>query len=98
VEFRTDESGLTSLRIEAEGNAVEPLADAIFDDSQRYVPVLSGDLKRSGRIEHVDHRTRMVVYGGGPDEVDYAVYQEIGTSKMAAQPYLRPSAYKVRDL
>ncbi len=97
MEFRTDESGLTSLRIEAEGNAVEPLADAIFDDSQRYVPVLSGDLKRSGRIEHVDHRTRNVVYGEGlPD--GRAVYQEAGTSKMDAQPYLRPAAYKLRDL
>jgi hypothetical protein len=97
MEFRTDQSGLTSLRIEAEGNAVEPLADAIFDDSQRFVPVLSGDLLRSGRIETVDHRTREVRYGDDlPD--GRAVYQEAGTSKMDAQPYLRPAAYKVRDL
>lgn len=28
----------------------------------------------------------------GSFDVDYALWQEIGTSKMSAQPYLRPSA------
>jgi hypothetical protein len=66
----------------------------IFDESQARVPVASaaevtrgnpGDLKASGRIED-----DAVKYGGG--DVDYAADVEYGTSKMAAEPYLTPSA------
>lgn len=35
------------------------------------------------------------LYIAGPT-VDYAVYQEVGTSKMEARPFVRPAAERVR--
>lgn len=97
MEFRPDYAGLAATREAAERATVPPLTEAIFRDSQRYVPVLSGDLKASGRTEYADGgATGFVVYGD--EEVDYPVYQELGTSVMDAQPYLRPAAYQVREL
>lgn len=97
MEFRPDYSGLAATRHTAERESVRPLTEAIFDDSQRYVPVLSGDLRASGRTEYEEGGTvGLVVYGD--EEVDYPVYQELGTSRMDAQPYLRPAAFTVREL
>ena len=91
MEFVPDYSGLAAIRVEAEASTVPRLTDLIFDDTQRFVPVLTGDLRASGRKE-----PGLIVYGDS--DVDYATYQEVGTSKMAAQPYLRPAAYQVREL
>lgn len=93
--FEPDRDGLARLHVETDARTVPRLTDAIYDDSQTYVPVLTGDLKASGRKE-IHGPTGYVVYGD--EKVDYAAYQEVGTSIMAAQPYLRPAAYKVRDL
>lgn len=94
--FEPDPSGLAQIRVEAEATTVPRLTDAIYDDSQRFVPVLSGDLRASGHTEH-HGGTGFVIYGDD-ESVDYATYQEVGTSKMAAQPYLRPAAYMAREL
>lgn len=93
MRFVPDNSGLARIRVEATDSTVPKLIRAIYEDSQRYVPVLTGALKRSGRTEY-RHHTGFVVYGGG--NVEYAGYQEFGTSIMAAQPYLRPAAYRYR--
>lgn len=95
MEFRPDYPGVAAV-VRAATEATAPrLAALIHADSQRYVPVLSGDLRASGRIE-CDGSTWLVVYGGGESDVDYAGYQEFGTTKMQAQPYLRPAAYTYR--
>lgn len=71
------------------------IGEAIVTDAKRVVPVLSGDTKDS------------IVYeppvSGGllPTSTirattGYAYYVEVGTDKMAAQPFLKPSLYKVR--
>lgn len=96
VRFTPDPDGLARLQVESERETVRPLTEAIYDDSQRFVPVLSGDLRLSGRIEYGTDGHGLVIYGD--EDVDYAIYQERGTSKMAAQPYLAPAAYKVREL
>lgn len=97
MDFRPDYAGLMATRETAERATVPPLTEAIFDDSRRYVPVLSGDLRASGHTEYEEGGTvGLVVYGD--EDVDYAAYQELGTSKMDAQPYLRPAAFQVRDL
>lgn len=93
MKFVPDYSGLASIRVEVTNSTVPKLTRAIYNDSQRYVPVLTGDLKRSGRTEYIGD-TGYVIYGGG--DVEYAAYQEFGTSIMDAQPYLRPAAYQVR--
>lgn len=50
--------------------------DVLFDRSQEYVHILSGNLKASGRqrtFKTPQGVTFEVVYGGG--EVDYAIYE-----------------------
>lgn len=98
MDFDPDRSGLMAVRLEAERESVRPLTEAILSDSQRYVPVLSGELLASGHTEYADGGTTgLVVYGDGlPDK--RAIYQELGTSRMDAQPYLRPAAYQAREL
>lgn len=96
MEFRPDHDGLVRIRVEAEATVVPRLTEAIYEDSQTYVPILTGDLKASGHTEYEGGKG-FVVYGDDAD-VDYAAYQEFGTSKMAAQPYLRPAAYQRRAL
>lgn len=62
----------------------------IVADAQAIVPVDTGDLRRS--IKHTVVEDTVVISA----EEDYAMEVEFGTSKMAAQPYLRPALYKKR--
>lgn len=68
---------------------VHELAEDIAEDTRRSAPVDTGRLKAS--IEADGNRVNI---GGG--DVDYAVYVEFGTRNMAAQPFIRPNAYKYR--
>jgi HK97 gp10 family phage protein len=56
-------------------------------EARRIVPVRTGRLKRSIRKE----QTGQGAYRVG-SKVEYAGYVEYGTSRMQAQPYLRPAA------
>lgn len=59
----------------------------IMNDAKARAPVLTGNLRRSITVED----------GPGPREVnigtdvEYAPFQEFGTSRMGARPYLRPA-------
>lgn len=55
-------------------------------------PVDSGDLKRSIKTKHYPKQQSSVVY----TTLEYASYVEFGTSKMAAQPYMRPALNRHR--
>lgn len=61
--------------------AQEEVLRAIYDESQKLVPVDEGDLKDSGNYD-----SNRVEYG-----TDHCVHVEFGTIKMKAQPYLRPA-------
>lgn len=89
--------GMLYLRKRVDERLVRPMTDAIADDARRYVPILSGDLRATIRAEHLDGEGR-VHCGDVLRGVDYHLYQEFGTSKMAAQPYMRPALYKRRRL
>lgn len=60
---------------------------AIYEESQRLVPVDTGNLKESGEYDSTS-----VGYGA-----DYAAHVEFGTVKMEAQPFLRPAAENHKD-
>lgn len=60
------------------------VASFVLEDSQLLVPVDRGDLKDSGEI--IDTNGVKVIYTAG-----HALFVEMGTYKMAAQPYLRPA-------
>lgn len=90
-------SGLIRLRRVVDERLVHPITDAVAEDARRYVPVLSGDLLSTIEAEHLEGEGR--VYCGSVERgIDYHLYQEFGTSKMAAQPYMRPALYKRRSV
>lgn len=70
--------------------ATEQIANDVVDIAKGNAPVLSGALRDSVHVEK-DGDNHAVVVG-----VDYGAFVELGTSKVAAQPYLGPAAAKVR--
>jgi HK97 gp10 family phage protein len=83
------------------------IAEAVVAKAKEKVPVMTGALKKSIRVEHGEAGSATLgsahVVAGGPgdwgqktgDGVVYATYVEMGTRKMAAQPYLRPAIEEV---
>jgi hypothetical protein len=72
---------------EAERKAAEP----ILQGAQERVPVLSGDLKGTLRIEEREGHAAVVA---GDDTVDYAVFVEFAPDN---EPFLRPAADDAKD-
>ncbi len=60
----------------------------IADEAVILVSVDTGDLQSTIRVE-VDGEVVQLTAGGG--DVDYPWFVELGTSKMSAQPYIRPA-------
>lgn len=89
-----DRSGMEALKIECVKGTLR-LAEDMANDMRRYAPVEFGDLVASIRVEpgSLIHRIWIGDVAGG---VDYHLYQEFGTSVMAAQPYIRPAVYQKR--
>jgi len=58
-------------------------------DAKKFCPVRTGTLKRSITHEFLDKN--MAIVGSN---VEYAPYVELGTSRMAARPFLRPALHK----
>jgi len=68
--------------------SIEHAVDTCFDGSQQDCPVDTGELKDSG-VKEVGHLEGSVTYG-----TDHCWYVELGTSKMAPQPYVMPNFTK----
>jgi len=69
-------------------------ADRVFADSQKEVPVRTGALKGSARVEpeineRADRFEYSVIYGDD-NTVTYPWHVEFGTEKMNPQPFLGP--------
>jgi hypothetical protein len=75
------------------------LGPRIQENARRTVPVRTGDLKRAIIVQvRLDGDTSTLQVGVDPHApgvehppVDYSVHVELGTSRQAAQPYLRPA-------
>lgn len=91
------EPGMIRLREVATTDAVYPITDAVAADARRFVPVLSGDLLSTIAAQHLPGEGR-VTCGDIGRGIDYHLYQEFGTSRMAGQPYMRPALYRTRSL
>lgn len=83
----------------AEGRRIlEPLGDAIVADAKRFAPVDTGELKNS--ISHKIESTNdplgvaLIIQAAA----EHAAHVELGTRRMAPQPYLRPAVEKRRSL
>ena len=107
VGFRELEDKLSNLDVKlkrALEEALEEIAEKIRDDAKNFVPVDTGSLKKSIRVEKEGDLQVSVVAGGGGvinprtgREVDYASFVEFGTSRMSPQPYMQPALEKNRD-
>jgi HK97 gp10 family phage protein len=78
------------------GNADQALSAVAFQveaEAKVRAPVDTGALKNSIHAE----RKRRGLYWVA-DGVEYGIYQELGTSRMAAQPFLVPAVEAVRGL
>lgn len=69
--------------------ALQSLSDTALAYMQEIVPVDTGALKESCFVQVLVVGTRVQVVIGA--NTPYAVYVELGTSKNAAQPYIRPT-------
>lgn len=67
-------------------------AFAIQGEAQNLAPVDTGALKASLEAEQIEVLSWQV-----HDGVEYGIFQELGTSKMAAHPFLVPALEKFRQ-
>ena len=71
---------------------VEECIQAGLESSKRFVPIKTGALHDSLRSEQEGAE------GSYGSDLEYSIYVEMGTGKMGAQPYLRPSIDAMRGL
>ena len=99
--FTNDVDGAAALEIARTkmGPKMEEKANKILAAAKDNAPVDTGALRDSGHVEKEDEITYLIVFdapvlsGSG----SYARYVEEGTSKMDAQPYLRPAILAAKD-
>lgn len=73
-------------RRDAQRLALEAGAQVVAARAQDYAPVDTGALRASIRVDDVTPDSAQV-----SANTDYAAFVELGTSHMAAQPFLRPA-------
>src|SRR5512138_302462 len=95
VDVKIDTSALDAMAagLPAKASqAVMKTAAAIEADAKDEAPVDTGALRNSIHTEKEDELTAVV-----SDGVEYGIYQELGTRKMAAQPFLIPAVERNVD-
>lgn len=99
VRYTPNGGGIAEIRRRSD-RFVERLAELSADDMRRTAPVDTGDMVDTIRVEKPAETVRHVKCGGqfasSGEYVDYAVYVELGTGRMAAQPFMRPALYRLR--
>lgn len=75
------------------GSTLGTILGLIETDAQRLVPVATGKLRSRTFTEQDDDTTGRLVA-----DTEYAKHVELGTSKMAAQPFMRPAVMRKRSL
>lgn len=85
------EGRLDALVGETVPEVIDRALEAGVSSAKRLVPVDTGTLQGSIAVVEPAHMDGDTVSGSYGTSVDYALHVEFGTSKMAAQPYLRPS-------
>jgi hypothetical protein len=91
-----DRAGIAALADECLSHG-EHAALAMGVDAETFAPIRTGALKISVEVVEVGRGIWRIIAGRGlPD--GRAVYNELGTSRMAAQPYIRPAVFQKRAL
>jgi HK97 gp10 family phage protein len=84
---RTVHIPVSQIVVESARNATLAVAKEGAGQAAALAPVKDGALK--GSIDAQSTGRDTAIYG---TNIEYGIYQEFGTSKMRAQPFLRPSA------
>lgn len=71
-------------------------ANDVLDIAQQLVPVDTGALRQSGRVEAVSPTHVRIVFGN--EQVTYAGLIEFGSSRSAAQPFLTPAMAQAESI
>lgn len=87
VTFTSNRAELLATVNEAKKRALEIMGGKAESYAKQLAPVDTGRLRNS--ITHAQLNENTEVIGSN---VEYAPYQELGTSRMAAHPFLRPAA------
>lgn len=82
--------GLAMIKTATE-KTIETVANEIAEDASSNAPVDTGRLSRSMEVE-ADGDTATITA-----RTPYSAYVELGTSRSAAQPFLKPAAYTKRS-
>lgn len=78
-------------------DGLQKCGEVLREHARNYCPVDTGALQESidfavvGKYVVLYAGGDSLTHGGSDKHVDYAGYVEFGTSRMAAQPYLRPA-------
>lgn len=91
AEYRDNPTGLAGIQY-ASARYARAVARAVRDDMERLCPVDTGLLKSTIEVEAVGDTTYVSV------GTDYWMHLEFGTSKMAAQPFIRPALNRRRGV
>ena len=79
---------------------IKEVGQKCFQNMEKACLLVEGDAKREVRVDtgrlrasitHEIEKTKDETIGRVGSNVEYAVYQEYGTSKMRGHPYLRPA-------
>lgn len=81
---------LEALGLQAEGNAITEVSKAVYDTPASPTYVRTGNLRNS-LTHRVDEQGKAVYVGSN---IEYAPYVEMGTKKMPARPFIRPTVEK----
>ena len=97
--FNVDGSAAMEIARAKMGAKMKEKAERILDAAKDNAPVDTGALRDSGHIEKEDDVTYQIIFDAPVLNGDgsYARYVEEGTSKMDAQPYLRPAILAAKD-
>ena len=93
--FTSNKSAVEAAVKAAKAESLSQMGDFAVQMAQNYAPVDTGNMRGSIKHEKEDEDTE--IYGTSNDQarlkpVDYAPYVELGTSRMRAQPFIRPAA------
>ena len=98
--FNIDGAAAMEIAKKKAGPAVKAKAERVCELAKSNAPVDTGALRDSGHVEEKEKDTIYEVVFDAPvlsGDGSYARYVEEGTSKMTAQPYLRPAILAAKD-
>ena len=87
VKVKISEAGMNELDALI-NNVLDKSGELLVGEAKRISPVDTGKLRDSIEIKDTDYTEKKVTVGS---DVEYAIYQELGTVKMRPNAYLRPS-------